>query len=270
MGRPSFRRVVLGDHGTERRKRLPTMGTAPKMQEQKLKKNKISWTPKECVPTLRPPSWQKQSGTARQTRQIVHHTIQYRKQGAQHRRHLPNTETRQGWFPGPRRGRGRTPAPCCWWQKGSAPCAGCSPSQLRVRTSGKSPAASPTTTVRDNPTPAVLQERWSQAKASSQNTKHVKIERFCTTCLLRTMGSRQTCRGCNGDMSDCMKILPGQWPPLNCRSGLLRRYEAPLTPVDKATPVNRTARSPPPHPMDISSATDRPLHHLSLTQLTLS
>ena len=111
MGRPSFRRVVLRDHGTERRKRLPTMGTAPKTQEQTLRKNKIAWTPKGCVPTLRPPSWQKQSGTARQTGQILHHTIQYRKQGAQHRRHPPNTETRQGWFPGPRRGRGRTPAP---------------------------------------------------------------------------------------------------------------------------------------------------------------
>ena len=51
MGRPCSRRVVLRDHGTERRKRLPTMGTAPKTQEQVLQKNKIAWTPKECSDT---------------------------------------------------------------------------------------------------------------------------------------------------------------------------------------------------------------------------
>ena len=55
-------------------------------------------------------------------------------------------------------------------------------------------------------------------------------------------------------MSDCVKILPGQWPPLNCPSGLLRRYEAHLTPGDKVTPVAEQSEVPP-HPMDISSAT---------------
>ena len=72
----------------------------PSKRKNKKKMNKVSWTPKGCVPTLRPPSWQKQSGTARQTRQSLHHTIQYRKQGAQHRRHPPNTGTRKGGFQG--------------------------------------------------------------------------------------------------------------------------------------------------------------------------
>ena len=78
----------------------PPWEPPPKRKNKKMKMNKVPWTPKGCVPTLRPPFWQKQSGTARQTRQNLHRTIQYRKQGAQHRRHSPNTETRKGGFQG--------------------------------------------------------------------------------------------------------------------------------------------------------------------------
>ena len=111
MGRPSFRGVVLRDHGTERRERLPTMGTAPKTQVQALCKNTRIRTPKGLFRHLAHPIVRKQSGTTGQTGHSSHHTIQYRKQGAHQRRHPPNTETRKGWFPGPPRGGGRTPAP---------------------------------------------------------------------------------------------------------------------------------------------------------------
>ena len=70
-----------------------------------------------------------------------------------------------------------------------------------------------------------LKDRWSQAKQSAQNPKHVKIEKLCSTCLLRTLGGSSMCRGCHGDLTSGMKILPGQWPPLNCPDHLLQRFE---------------------------------------------
>ena len=75
MGRPSFRRAVLRDHGTERRKRLPTMGTAPKTQEQALMKNKIAWTPKGLFRHFAHPLSGNKAG--QQDRQDRSYTIPY-------------------------------------------------------------------------------------------------------------------------------------------------------------------------------------------------
>ena len=54
------------------------------------------------------------------------------------------------------------------------------------------------------------------AKQSALNGKVVKIEKVCSSCLLRTLGNSNTCRGCQSNLANYMKILPGQWPPLNC------------------------------------------------------
>ena len=53
--------------------------------------------------------FREQSGTTRQAGSDIQHTIQYRKQEAQSRRHQPNTETRKGGFQQAPRGGGRTP-----------------------------------------------------------------------------------------------------------------------------------------------------------------
>ena len=57
-----------------------------------------------------PPWFREQSGTTRQTSDDIQHTIQYRKQEAQARRHPPDTETRKGGFQRAPRGGGRTPS----------------------------------------------------------------------------------------------------------------------------------------------------------------
>ena len=109
----------------------------------------------------------------------------------------------------------------------------------------------------------MLKDRWSQAKQSALSPRHVKIEKFCSTCLLRTLGGNTTCRGCHGDLASGMKILPGQWPPLNCPSHLLQRFEG-------ETPAPTNA---PPETGDIPmqggdhGCSERPMQHLPLSQL---
>ena len=112
---------------------------------------------------------------------------------------------------------------------------------------------------------AVLQDRWCQAKQSAQNPRHMKIEKFCCTCLLRTLGGKPTCRGCHGDLTSGMKILPGQWPPpLNCPAHLLQRFEQEATPN---TGAGSGDSGDVPMMNAETAATERPMQHLQLAQL---
>ena len=78
-------------------------------------------------------------------------------------------------------------------------------------------------------------------------------ERFCPKCLLRTLGGKPIYRGGQGDLSDAMKILPGQWPPLDCQQHLLNKYKgAPDTDMETSPTVPET------------SSLDRPFQALSL------
>ena len=153
---------------------------------------------------------------------------------------------------------------CGWWQKGRGPCQGCRfstgwPSSSRPLP--RHPAQTPT----DNASPEILRERWQTAKQSAQDPKHVKIERMCPVCLTRTLGNKSICRGCHRDMTNCMRVLPGQWPPLNCPAHLLAQYEQPTAvsgqppskPVVVDAPMGGTDVSPP----------ERPMQSLSLAQL---
>ena len=112
MGRPSFRGVILRDHGTERPEGLPTMGTAPKTQKLKRCKKK-AMTPKGLFRRFAHPLGRNKAG--QQDRQDRAYTIPYKiaKQGAHHRRHPPNTETCKGWFPGAAAGRRSDTGPHC-------------------------------------------------------------------------------------------------------------------------------------------------------------
>ena len=155
---------------------------------------------------------------------------------------------------------------CGWWQQGRRSCKGCSHSSLRSTRPSHGASKPQPRNVAEPPTFTVLQDRWHQAKQSSQNPKHVKIEKFCCQCLLRTLGGSSTCRGCRGDLTSGMKILPGQWPPLNCPDHLLQRFEPTgSAPVSAAVTVGTTG--------DVqmmggdSPDTDRPLQHLPLAQL---
>ena len=85
MGRPSFRGVVLRDHGTERLESLPTMGTAPKTQETNTVRDSCVYDPERVVPTLGPPSCQqtKRDNMTDKTGHTAYHTISQAKSASQ-------------------------------------------------------------------------------------------------------------------------------------------------------------------------------------------
>ena len=155
---------------------------------------------------------------------------------------------------------------CGWWQKGHRSCEGCSHSSLRSARPSHGMSKPPPRSGAETLTFTVLQDRWHQAKQSSQNPKHVKIEKFCSQCLLRTLGGSSTCRGCRGDLTSGMKILPGQWPPLNCPDHLLQRFEH-----QGASPAPAAANAGTAGDVQMmggdSADTDRPMQHLPLSQL---
>ena len=95
---------------------------------------------------------------------------------------------------------------------------------------------------------------------------------MCTFCLLRTVNSKPTCRGCQRTLSECARILPGQWPPLGCPSSLLKKFgESPVVQTEE-TAAPLTA---PPPPLEKSEGMEvetgpgqeRPLLQLPVTQL---
>ena len=61
--------------------------------------------------------------------------------------------------------------------------------------------------------------------------KQIKIENFCGTCFVRTLGSKSSCRGCQSDLTNGMRIVPSQWPHLNCPDHVLRRFDNGSAPV---------------------------------------
>ena len=161
----------------------------------------------------------------------------------------------------------RTCKRCGWWQKSTGPCSGCT-------FSSRSAKATPSTARPSNQPPLtdeVLRRRWSEAQTSASNPHHVKIERMCTHCLLRTINSKPTCRGCLRSLGDCARILPGQWPPLGCPSSLLKKF-GEMAPAQED--ANDKPQSAPPQAdktegMDFegSSTTERPLIQVPLAQL---
>ena len=62
------------------------------------------------------------------------------------------------------------------------------------RWSVKSSSHKPVPSQMEPPSAAVLQERWTQARSSTHNPRHVKINRFCPKCLLRTLGGKNLSR----------------------------------------------------------------------------
>ena len=114
---------------------------------------------------------------------------------------------------------------CGWWQTSLGACAGC------FQTSKSIPKArqQPRTGISNHEPPSqeLLHRRWQEAKNSASQPHHVKIERLCQHCLLRTLNSKPDCRGCGRSLQDCARILPGQWPPLGCTAAMLRNFEEP-------------------------------------------
>ena len=119
---------------------------------------------------------------------------------------------------------------CGWWQRWAGTCAGCGSSSRSTR---PQPPAT-TQAVHTPPADELLKRRWAEAKASASNARHVKIERMCAHCLLRTINAKPTCRGCQRSLAECTRILPGKWPPLACPTSLLKRYgEGAASPPDE-------------------------------------
>ena len=112
---------------------------------------------------------------------------------------------------------------CGWWQKA---CGACQPE-------GCKPLWAPTALPSSSPATPTLQAKMpsrlvrSRSAGSQQSNRHTKIELYCSSCLsdTRTLGDKPACRGCQRDLSNCMRVLPGQWPPLNCPAHFLATYE---------------------------------------------
>ena len=66
------------------------------------------------------------------------------------------------------------------------------------------------------------------AKQSVKNESHTKVERTCVTCLLRTTGKADRCRGWLGSLQ-CLQIFPQQWPLIGANAQLLQMYDNPST-----------------------------------------
>ena len=162
----------------------------------------------------------------------------------------------------------RTCGRCGWWQRSAGPCAGCG--SLSRSTRSQQPAAAPP--VLGPPSDDLLKRRWAEAKASASNARHVKIERMCTHCFLRTINAKPACRGCQRNLADCARILPGQWPPLACPSHLLKRYEEGSAPPPDET-CDKMAPAPPANEkndvmeVDGQQGGDRPLVQIPAAQL---
>ena len=157
---------------------------------------------------------------------------------------------------------------CGWWQKSTGACVGCSYSSSSTKL--PQPTSTPASSV--PLTEGVLKLRWAEAKASASNPHHVKIERMCTFCLLRTVNSKPTCRGCQRALTECARILPGQWPPLSCPSSLLKKFGA--TPLAQLEEAGAPLPGPAPAPekmetmeVETSPGQERPLLHLPVAQL---
>ena len=123
---------------------------------------------------------------------------------------------------------------CGWWQRGARACQACGLSgsswpASKPRARGTSSSNTPTLSM------TLLQERWDLARQSAQNPKHVKIENSAANASYVTMGAKDICRGCQSDLSNGMRILPGQWPPLHCPHHLLERYEKTGQPTPMET-----------------------------------
>ena len=154
---------------------------------------------------------------------------------------------------------------CGWWQTSLGACAGC------FQTSKSIPKArqQPRTGISNHEPPSqeLLHRRWQEAKNSASQPHHVKIERLCQHCLLRTLNSKPDCRGCGRSLQDCARILPGQWPPLGCTAAMLRNFEEPPAAAQQA--AEATCKAPDkPEPMEQElPAPDRPLLNVPLAAL---
>ena len=150
---------------------------------------------------------------------------------------------------------------CGWWQKGQRPCEGCARGSSRYRSTARQ---WPKITKQPLAT-ALLQDRWMQTRDSSQNPKHVQIEKFCCKCFLRTMGGNMTCRVCQSDLTSAMRILPGHWPPLSCPAHLVQRLEVAELPRAADPAMEQTGDVP--MAQADNSVAERPMQALSLSQL---
>ena len=83
-------------------------------------------------------------------------------------------------------------------------------------------------TMQPPPSDELLRRQWAETRTRASNTHHVKIERMCTYCLLRTINWKPSCRGCHRSLGG------GQWPPLGCPSSFLRRLRYGDGPVSVA------------------------------------
>ena len=154
---------------------------------------------------------------------------------------------------------------CGWWQASGGPCAGCS-HKSRAPPNRRAPPK-PTGTSLEPLTQEVLQKRWQEAKTSASQPHHVKIERLCKHCLLRTLNSKPDCRGCGHSLQDCARILPGQWPPLGCTATMLRNFgeTQPLTTAPVEPPAKEGDK---PEPMEQENLShERPLLNVSVASL---